>query len=533
MSSAHANGDTASAKARPFVFVRILPYLLAAIVSGLYFYPFVRVLTWSPDEGIFLYGAQLVTQGAIPSRDFIELYGPGSFYWLGLFFKLFGVSVVTARALLCLTGIATVLLGFHLSRWMGASGIFAATFILATSIPLMVMNSPHYDTNLFFLLSFALFLSARRRLAVDNSKTFASHLLLFLAGMVAGWTSCMIQQKGLYLVAALVLSVLILHPTNRVRTAAMLLGGYSVAILTELSLYAAAGALPNLIYANIILPLSTYSNLNAVEYGFPLWSIWFPRWFSVTRADFLLPIAVGCTAALSVPFLLILTLPVLLPLFGFLSRSSLFRRECLPYWFAAYAMWLSELHRVDIGHLRNGCLLLVVMFFAICETHRKQFPKHLAVVIAACVILNATINLLGATSAHVVIHTRRGTLLAQQRDSALEFLLTHTRPGDNVLVYPYHPAYYFLADVHNPTLLSGFLYVKGANRLFRGAVHDIDVKKVRYVLWDTVFAGENLRSLFPAYHPPPQDKLIIEPYLESHYRQIGFENGFRILQRKQ
>ncbi len=93
--------------------------------------------------------------------------------------------------------------------------------------------------------------------------------------------------------------------------------------------------------------------------------------------------------------------------------------------------------------------------------------------------------------------------------------------------------YYFLADVRNPTRFSALMYDPSTNFLFREAVRDVDSKKVRYVLWDTVFAGENLRSVFPAYHPPAPDKLIMEPYLQTHYRQIGFENGFRILERRQ
>ena len=67
---------------------------------------------------------------------------------------------------------------------------------------------------------------------------------------------------------------------------------------------------------------------------------------------------------------------------------------------------------------------------------------------------------------------------------------------------------------------------------FREVVHDLDDAKVRYVLWDTVFAGDSMRTLFPAYRYPPPDRLIIEPYLETHYRQIAFENGIRILERR-
>gem|GEM_PF-3570613 len=124
-------------------FRKALLYAALALLFAIYLLPFVRVLTGTVDEGVFLYGAQAVTWGAIPSRDFVEPQGPGSFYWLAMFFKLFGTSLFTARAVLLLTGVATALLTFHLARRTGAMEIFPAVFVLATSVPMMVMNSPH------------------------------------------------------------------------------------------------------------------------------------------------------------------------------------------------------------------------------------------------------------------------------------------------------------------------------------------------------------------------------------------------------
>jgi hypothetical protein len=68
---------------------------------------------------------------------------------------------------------------------------------------------------------------------------------------------------------------------------------------------------------------------------------------------------------------------------------------------------------------------------------------------------------------------------------------------------------------------------------FREAVRDLEDKKVRYVLWDSVFSGDGMRAVFPAYRQLPREQLIVEPYLESHYRQIGFMSGFRIPERTQ
>lgn len=519
------------------------PYLIVAIVSALFLFPFMRLLAPAPDEGSYLYGAQRAAEGALPGRDFIELNPPAAYYWLAMFFKIFGTSMMTARTVLLLTGVGMGLLVFHLSRRLGASGIFATIFVVTTSIPLMIMNSPHYDTNLFGLLALAVFLSAQARLdspsglpvadSQSPSRLAGTHeLLLFAAGILTGLVSCFIQQKGMYFAAAFGLSLIVLHRKNRFRLATILSAGYCCPVAIELLLYARAKALPDLIYANLILPLSTYHDFNAVPYGFPLWQVWIPKWLALIRASSSSVIGIFGSFALVVPWIFILLLP-LLPILGYFCKMRAFRRELLPYWLTAYAVWFSESHRLDMGHLKNACIILVILFFAMCETHAKAYLRHLAVAITGCVILIAVANVIGAVAAKAVIHTRRGTLVARQEDKALQFLLTHTQPGENVFVYPYHAMYYFLADVRNPTRFSALMYVPNTNFLFREAVRDVDSKKVRYVLWDTVFAGENLRSVFPAYHPPTPDKLIMEPYLQTHYRQIGFENGFRILERTQ
>ena len=538
MSSLQANYVSAASPAALAPALRkALSYLITAFVSALYLFPFIRLFTWAPDEGISEYGAEVILRGGMPFRDFIELYPPGSYYWLALFFRLFGVTLFTARGLLLCEGVVTAVLVFFLSRRLGGTGLFATALLITTSIPIGVLNSPHYDANLFALAAFALFIIAERRLsglssgrAPQNGRTY---VLLFLASLLAGWTSCLLQEKGLYLAAAFVISLLLLHPGKRFCLAALVALGYALPLVAEVGLFASRGALRDLIYANVKLPLSIYHSINAVHYGYFLWEVKIQQWFSGVQGHMPLPLAVVFVAALSVPFVLIMLLPFAVPALGLAERARAFSRAWLPYWPAAFAIFASELHRLDIGHLRNGCLLLAVLFFALTEMHPKPFLRHLVLVVAFCTVLNGAVNLAGALSYKTVIHTRRGTLLAPERDTALEFLLSHTRPGDNVLVYPYRPVYYFLADLRNPTRLDCFIYDKYVEPLFREAVRDLDRKRVRYVLWDAVFSGENLRSLFPSYRPPPPDQLIMEPYLESHYHQIAFENGFRILERNQ
>ncbi len=502
-------------------------YCIIGLLAGLFLFPFVRVLTWCPDEGIYLYASAQVAHGAIPGRDFVQENAPGAYYWLAWFFKLFGTSFLTARALLLVTGVATALLIFHLSRRAGGTGLFAATFFLVTGIPLMVMNSPHYDSNLFAFASFAVFLAA----GTHQFGTRSHYWLLTAAGLLAGWTSCILQQKGLLFALAFAITLFLLHGKRAIRPAIALASGYAVVLFAMIGIYAYNGTLSDLFLSAVKLPLSSYQHLNAAPYGFLLWNVMIPRWFAFTKALLPIWIAAPVTGLFSAPFLLAVAVPAAVAVLGYMYRREAFRPLFLPYWVTAYAMWLSELHRQDIGHLRNGCLLLVVLFFVLLEKFGNGAQRFAMMLICIGIVLNGTVYVMAAMSARTVIQSRRGALLAQEKDPALEFLLRHTQPGDYAFVYPYHPIYYFLADLRNPTRFSVLLYNHKHDPLLDEAMRDLDSRKPRYALSDTAFSGEALKTLFPAYEvPAPQDQLV-ERYLDSHYHQIAFENGFRILER--
>src|ERR1700758_2375473 len=85
-----------------------LPYLLFVVGAGLYFLPFMRLVAQGGggDEGILIGGAVRIIHGQVFARDFFEVVGPGTFYWLALFFKLFGVTFLVTRVCLFLTSLA-------------------------------------------------------------------------------------------------------------------------------------------------------------------------------------------------------------------------------------------------------------------------------------------------------------------------------------------------------------------------------------------------------------------------------------------
>src|SRR5215471_4808711 len=71
------------------------------------------------EEGFMLAFPEQVLKGAIPNRDFLHLYGPGSLWALAGVFKAFGVSLISERAFGLLQQLAIVFGIYALARRWG------------------------------------------------------------------------------------------------------------------------------------------------------------------------------------------------------------------------------------------------------------------------------------------------------------------------------------------------------------------------------------------------------------------------------
>ncbi len=508
---------------------------MLCLAASTYLFPFVRVLFRVGDEGSIVYPAQLVAQGAVPYRDFfIENIGPGSFYFLAAFFKLFGITWVAARFALLLTGVSTAVLVFWMTRrvYSGAFSILPPVLVLVTEIPSWTAASHHWDSNLFGLLSVAVFFlwQERRR---DG--------LLLLAGALAGVTSCFMQQKGLLICLGLLAALPWVCCGQRPlkRSIALLAAGYALTGTVVVALFLFSGGLSDLIRDTVLWPLTTYHGINRVVYGRAFGDMW-RYWGAVCGA--LLPPAPAAFARLLLltPTLIVVAIPVLLLSLGVFSRfvdggsAGLFGPLALPYWTAGAGLWLSELHRPDVFHLVfSSPLLLIVCFHAwnVCLARLHTVRTAAMVFAGVSMLVWGVVIAIPTLNAHPVV-TRRGPVYLQRPDAALAFLHQHLHSGEEAFVYPYYPMYYFLADLRNPTRHTIMLYNLQTREQFRAAIASLEKKKVRYVLWDTLVEDRNMKFWFPYYQSPPPDEHWMERYLEARYVLEEVKNGFRIMRRK-
>jgi hypothetical protein len=298
-------------------------------------------------------------------------------------------------------------------------------------------------------------------------------------------------------------------------------------VLLPFGVFAALHALPDLLFANYIWPLKKYDELNAAPYGFPIWTNLLSDWTRHAK----LPMNRAEDIATSVPFFIVAALPFLLPLALKLAGKKWVLTPMLPYWLGAYALWFSELHRLDIGHLRNGVMLMAVLFFSICEAAGNVALRRGGLILAMFVAMTACTNLIASLDAGKVIRTRRGPIHVEDNAALLKFLEGHTQAGDEVFIYPYQPIYYFVENLRNPTRYSYMQYHLHTEDQFREATQDLERKNVRYVIFDTALSGQRFREVFPAYRQPEKSQLIMEPYLDQHYQLLQDLGRFHVLQR--
>jgi hypothetical protein len=85
-------GGTPNTRRRDAIALTIVAVVIALPLRGL-----LRAPGPPMEEGFMLVFPEQVLRGAIPNRDFLHLYGPGSLWALAGAFKVFGVSLLTER----------------------------------------------------------------------------------------------------------------------------------------------------------------------------------------------------------------------------------------------------------------------------------------------------------------------------------------------------------------------------------------------------------------------------------------------------
>lgn len=136
------------------------------------------------EEGFMLVFPDRVLRGAVPNRDFLYLYGPGSLWTLAGLFKVFGTSLVVERLVGLAQQLTVVFSVFALARrWGRAAALSCALASLLFLVPSIGLTALAWAGAVGLGL-LALAVAAASREAGDGRH--ASRLAL-VAGLLAGF----------------------------------------------------------------------------------------------------------------------------------------------------------------------------------------------------------------------------------------------------------------------------------------------------------------------------------------------------------
>jgi hypothetical protein len=439
------------------------------------------------------------------------------------FFKLFRVNFLATRVCLFLTSLGVALLMYLLSRRVCRTYQFLPAIILASTIfgGLWPAISHHADSTFLGLLAVA---------CATQWIEKRSNSLLVAAGAAAGLTTAFLQPKGMLLFCAILVWLKILH---RRRIASLysigaVTAGYLGVVGIVLLYFCTKGALGDLLFVNFTWPSQHYSNVNSVPYAHGILSNYFDHWI-INKNGFRWTIPLA--AIVFVPLLFIAALPALLIAVAARSGAHSAKPEILLYWLSGSAIWLSELHRMDMPRLVFGSPLLIILCVYLLTEYRRRLANAALQALSTTAVCLATFNLLCVLAGAHAVKTRIGSVQMFRDAAVLTYLQQHIAPGEEIFAYPYCPRYYFLAAATNPTPYSILVYNYNTASQFQETVQILNQHKVKYVVWDDNFAKATI-DVFPGSTQMPPGGLIMEPYLESHYNLVQVVDGIRIMQRK-
>ena len=499
-------------------------YLTFSLLAGLYLLPFMRVLLPWTNEGTLASGAVRVLRGQVFARDFFEVMGPGTFYWLASFFKVFGPTFLALRICLFITSLGTGLLMYFLASRICSQYRFLPCILLAgTCYGLQWPGASHHvDSNFFALLSVACAVLWWEKRGTGS---------VVAAGAIAGLATCIHQPKGLYLLIALAcwLMVQIRRREATTSTLIALICSYCGVGVLVLSYFWSQGALKSLIYANLVWPSQHYDAVNRVPYGLGIFHEYWHQ-FASGGGNSLGSVTLACV--LIIPFLLISGLPLVLLAASMRYKWKAASATVTLFLLCGIAIWLSEFHRRDIYHLVFGSPLLLILLCSMLIENQLRMSRVALTVLAVTGSCLVVFNLFLVLTAHSV-STRVGTIALYKDNPSLGFLEAHTVPGEEIFAYPYCPIYYFLSATTNPTRYLTMTYNYNTEGEFKDAIRTLEEQKVRIVLWDTNFLEKTAPIVFSEAARRPSYGYLMENYLTAHYRTVNEANGIRIMERKE
>ncbi len=464
------------------------------------------------DEGIYLDGGVRVLAGQVPYRDFFALTGPGTFGWLALLFRIFGVSLSSARIAVVLAHalMATSVL-YLASRRLSLPG---AAFITFVYVILQTVDGNQGLCN-HRLDSAAVALLAVVTAAMGSErKSRAADCIAGALAAAAAWFTPPVALLG-----ATMIGWLAWNPERRRRLPAFLAG--SILCSAPVAGWLAAESALTPMAHHLLWTSSNYSRANFISYGGVIGG------YSGIFSD-----ATGAEAMSRAVVMLGLAIPVFLPFMvwgGWLVRLAAARRRRDPendlavfLLLCSAALLASAYPRWDQSHIRFVSPVFFVLAGWLAGSIRTplvRVPVFLVASLYSSMFLfysvTNRVSLGTAKTPAGRIHGDTETLLL------VDQLIHYVRPGDRMFAFPYMPMMYFVTGAKNPTRYSFLQPGMMTEQDERSALDGLQRNPPEWILYSDVPPRAYLRT-WPSSDPARLRMESIEKFIREKYSRTAY-----------
>ncbi|MEZ4281399.1 MAG: hypothetical protein R3F21_17485 [Myxococcota bacterium] len=491
------------------------------------------------DEGHLANGARRLAAGEILYRDVYTVYPPASFQLVAWLFDLFGVSLLVVRAFHVAMTLALAVIVFVASRrWMETPFALLAAALVAGTGWHVILEGCHYAHLYGAVPMAALLLLARadERGSIGRGALFGLGVLSALAlafrlapavGLGLAGTAVLLARSGL--------------GSKLFGQLAWIALGVSAVVVPIGFFYAMQGALGDLLLAVFWTSFGQYlegGEFNLPMPGFELWpGEWsrrgIRRWF--VSWEFRIPLVLYLAA-----------------LFEF-ARAQWHRRrsrsaeplapatlERLALALFGAVLYLRATGRSDYYHLAPVLFPAYVLGADwLARGWRRWAPARTAW-IAHPLVLLALVASLGIHEFDRALRRHRdsgdkleimpgGPLVARSQalDDLIADLRRRTAPGEPIVVLPWYPIVYFLADRPNPTrfdwLFPGYLTTDAEVAEF---IDEIDRSPARVAVYSPVSIDALPDRSLAAFAPE------IDRFLKRRFAPVKRYGQFWVMTRR-
>ncbi|MCW8133462.1 MAG: glycosyltransferase family 39 protein [Planctomycetota bacterium] len=471
--------------------------------------------------------------GELPYRDFMIAPWPGVPVLLGLWFKIFGLSMFGVHVLQAMLGGLSAALSWLIARrhagpwtvWIAPAGALASYVLGNEGI-----------SHMAFAMPFAL-LALWAALWADGAQRARGW---FAAGACAALAGVCTQSVGIWLGLLLVVCALTGEKGGRLKAAAATVAGAAPMVGAMLVWIWSYGAWESFMYASYYWARERYVPFHA-GVG---WGSWRPPWSMLAQVPGGWWLA--WVPALSVVWVSVFVLPAL-PLYsaarGWLKKAEPPPRRILAL--ACVAMVLAAYPH--IGAMRWSRLVAPFWILLAVELHhllRGPQPSETGAAVRGlsaglCGFLLLIVPLQWSYRGQLVeLETPRGTVLV--REAAVDeyrVLSKRFKPGDRVMMLPERGASGVLLGLKNPTAYEILVPVISSPRQLSEAVDQLRSAGYPPVAIMTAREYADIEKVMKTYGPAKYleefEHNPMNDFLAAHYEAEFQEGPVIVLRRKE